>query len=49
MRKLFEALPGPPAARVAIAIVIVVVLLILLGFLFEFAGSLLDDGGAIGT
>ncbi|MDH3500077.1 MAG: hypothetical protein OEM97_08150 [Acidimicrobiia bacterium] len=48
MRKLFEALPGPLAARVIIAIVLVIVLLILLGFLFDFAGTLLDDGGTIG-
>jgi hypothetical protein len=49
MRRVFEALPGPTPVKVLIAIVIVVVALILLGFLFEAAGDLLDDGGTIGT
>lgn len=49
MRRFFDALPGPAPVRVLILAVIVVVVLVLLGFLFEFAGDLLDDGGTIGA
>ncbi len=48
MRKLFGLLPGPAPVRVLIMIVLSVVLLVALGFLFESAGDLLDNGGTIG-
>jgi hypothetical protein len=49
MRRVFDALPGPVPVKVLLLIIIVVVALIALGFLFEFAGDLLDDGGTIGA
>ena len=49
MRRFFDALPGPVPVKAVIAVVIVVVVLVALGFLFEFAGDLLDDGGTIGA
>lgn len=48
MRKLFDVLPGPAPVRVLIMIVLSVVLLVALGFLFDAAGDLLDNGGTIG-
>ncbi len=49
MRRVFEALPGPIAVKVVIVAVVVLVLLVVLGFAFEAAGDLLDDGGTIGN
>lgn len=48
MRRLYDLLPGPAIARVALMVVIIAVALIALGFLFEWAGDLLDSGGVIG-
>lgn len=48
MRRLYELLPGPPAARVALIVIIIAVALVALGFIFELAGDLLDSGGVIG-
>ncbi len=49
MRRFYEMLPGPPIAKVAAMIVILLVALVALGFLFEWAGDLLDSGGVIGN
>ena len=48
MRRLYERLPGPPAARVALMVAVIAVALVALGFIFEWAGDLLDSGGVIG-
>lgn len=48
IRKLYNALPGPAPLRVVIFVLVVLVVLVLLGFLFDAAGTLLDDGGTIG-
>ena len=48
MRKVFDALPGPTPVRALIVIVLLAVVLVLLGFLFDAAGDLLDNGGTIG-
>lgn len=48
IRRLYELLPGPPAVRVALLVLIGVAALIALGFVFEWAGDLLDSGGVIG-
>ncbi len=48
IRRLYTALPGPPAARIAIMVVVVAVVLVLLVVLFEWAGQFLDTGGTIG-
>jgi len=48
MRKLLSLLPGPAPVRVVILVVVILVILVVLGFVFEMAGSLLDDGGTIG-
>lgn len=48
MKRMWSMLPGPAALKVVEAAVIVVVALVLLAFLFEWAGTLLDSGGAIG-
>lgn len=47
MRRWVARLPGPPVVQIIEVVVIVVVLVVLLGFLFEWAGNLLDSGGAI--
>ncbi len=47
MRRLYHALPGPPAAKVLQIIILVVVVLVGLGFLFEWAGQFLDNGGTM--
>lgn len=47
MRRLWHALPGPVVLKVVEALVLLVVLLVALAFLFEWAGGLLDSGGAI--
>ncbi|MGA7270430.1 MAG: hypothetical protein WB239_05090 [Acidimicrobiia bacterium] len=47
MRRWIARLPGPPVVRYIEAVVIVAILLVLVGFLFEWAGNLLDSGGAI--
>ncbi|HSR45287.1 MAG TPA: hypothetical protein VLT15_08665 [Acidimicrobiia bacterium] len=49
MRRFYRFLPGPPSAKVAAMIVILLAALIALGFLFEWAGDLLDSGGVIGN
>jgi hypothetical protein len=48
IRKLYNALPGSAPLRVVIFVVIVLIVLVLLGFVFDAAGTLLDDGGTIG-
>jgi hypothetical protein len=49
MRRIWDALPGPVVVKVIEAVALVVVVLVALGFLFEWAGGLLDSGGAIGV
>ena len=48
MRRLYGLLPGPPVARVVLMVLIFAVALVALGFIFEWAGDLLDSGGVIG-
>lgn len=48
IRRLYEALPGPPPAKIAIMIVLALVALTLLVILFEWAGQFLDTGGVVG-
>lgn len=47
MKKVWASLPGPVPVKVVEALVLVALALIALGFLFEWAGGLLDSGGAI--
>lgn len=49
MRRIWEALPGPLFVKVFEAAALIVIVLVALGFLFEWAGGLLDSGGAIGV
>jgi hypothetical protein len=49
MKRIWDALPGPVAVKVIEAVALVLVVLVALGFLFEWAGGLLDSGGAIGV
>lgn len=49
MRRVWNALPGPVGVKVVEAVVLIAALLVALGFLFEWAGGLLDSGGAIGV
>lgn len=49
MRRVWDALPGPVTVKVIEAVALVVVALVALGLLFEWAGGLLDSGGAIGV
>lgn len=48
MKRMWSLLPGPTAIKAVEAAVIVVAALVLLAVLFEWAGTLLDSGGAIG-
>lgn len=48
MKRMWSMLPGPTAIKAVEAAVMVVVALVLLAVLFEWAGTLLDSGGAIG-
>ena len=48
MKRIWSILPGPTAIKAVEAAVIIVVALVLLAVLFEWAGTLLDSGGAIG-
>jgi hypothetical protein len=41
--------PLPPPLRVVVLVVLVLVVLVLLVILFEWAGNLLDTGGAVGV
>lgn len=47
MKRFYNTLPGPPAARILILLVLVVVALVVLAFAFERAGDLIDNGGVI--
>lgn len=49
MRWLWSALPGPAPVKALEALVLAVGVLVALFFLFEWAGGLLDSGGAIGV
>ena len=47
IKRFYNSLPGPAVPRIVLMIVIVLITLTLLGFLFEWAGNILDDGGVI--
>lgn len=47
MKTLWNKLPGPLPLKVLSAVVLAVVALVVLGFVFEWAGDLLDSGGVI--
>ena len=47
IRRLYLALPGPTAVRVAIAAAMVAALLTLVILSYEWLGDLLDTGGSI--
>lgn len=49
MRRLWTALPGPAPVKALEAVVVLLVALVALFFLFEWAGALLDSGGAVGV
>lgn len=49
MRRIWNALPGPTGVKFVEAVLLVVIALVALGFLFEWAGGILDSGGAIGV
>lgn len=49
MRRLWGKIPGPLPLRLVLAICFLALVLIGLFYLFEWAGDLLDSGGAIGT
>jgi hypothetical protein len=48
VRALWRRLPGPVPLKLAEAVVLVALALVALAFLFEWAGDLLDSGGAVG-
>ena len=47
VKRMFRSLPGPLPVRIVLAVIIVMVILVALGFIFERAGDLLDNGGVI--
>lgn len=49
MRNIWRRLPGAAPVKVVEVVVIAAVVLVALGFLFEWAGDLLDSGGTIGA
>lgn len=49
MRRIWGVLPGPAPLKALQSLILVVVALVALFFLFEWAGDLLDSGGAIGV
>lgn len=49
MRSIWRRLPGALPVKVVEAVVLVAAALVALAFVFEWAGSFLDSGGAIGT
>lgn len=48
MRRFYGFLPGPPMVKAITLVALAVAALVALGFLFEWAGDLLDSGGVIG-
>ena len=48
MKRFYYRLPGTAPVKVLLIVMIVVIVLVVLGVLFEWAGGILDDGGAIG-
>lgn len=49
MRRIFQALPGPLAVRIAEAVVLVAIALVVLHFFYSWLGTtFLDPGGTIG-
>lgn len=49
MKRIWRSLPGPTPLRVVEAVLLAAAALVALGFLFEWAGGILDSGGAIGV
>ncbi len=47
LKRIYNALPGPPAARIVVMVLVVALALIALAFVFERAGDLIDNGGVI--
>lgn len=47
IRRLYGRLPGPAPVKVLLSVFVVLVALVALGFVFERAGDLLDNGGVI--
>lgn len=47
IRRLYGRLPGPTPVKLLLSLLIVLVALVALGFVFERAGDLLDNGGVI--
>lgn len=49
MRRLWTALPGPRPVKALEALIVLLLALLALFVLFEWAGGLLDSGGAVGV
>lgn len=47
VKRIYNALPGPPAVRLLIVAVAVAAALVVLALAFERAGDLIDNGGVI--
>ncbi len=48
MGSIWGRLPGPFVAKLAVMVIVIVLVLLGLVVLFEWAGDLLDSGGAVG-
>lgn len=49
IRRLYRALPGPTALRIALSLVIIAVFLVTLHFFYDWLGTnFLDTGGTVG-
>jgi hypothetical protein len=48
IKSLYRAMPGPPAARVAVMSIVALVILVLVIWSYEVLGDFLDSGGTVG-
>jgi hypothetical protein len=48
IRALYQWMPGPPAARIAMLSIMAVVILALVIWSYEVLGDFLDSGGTVG-
>jgi hypothetical protein len=48
IKNLYQWMPGPPAARIAVLSIVALIILVLVIWSYEVLGDLLDTGGTVG-
>ena len=48
IKSLYQWMPGPPAARIAVLSIVALFILVLVLWSYEVLGDLLDSGGTVG-